>query len=231
MSMSEIMCGKRVEGGSPYAGPVSIADRQLPAFPALSAKPVETQAGASAPAAAASAPSDGAIPCGPCGGWIPAPSATAAGGGAAPAAKDKLPLPGTFPGLISLVRAYLDVIQCDKPTRQMVDLYLSLIEQRANGELMTLASWLRAFVETHPSYKDKRDSNLTADIIYDVTETAAQITAGTVAVPQLLGKLRTEPAWTDSKVQLKGGGDRVFDFNDKNVRTHHHRRGCARGVC
>ncbi len=69
----------------------------------------------------------------------------------------------------------------------MVDRYLSLIEHRANGDLLTLAGWYRKFVAAHPSYK--HDSNLTPDMIYDIVETSAAIAAGTVEVPQLLGNL------------------------------------------
>ncbi len=34
---------------------------------------------------------------------------------------------GEFPGLVSLVRAYLDLIQCDAPTRQVASLTLALL--------------------------------------------------------------------------------------------------------
>ena len=59
-----------------------------------------------------------------------------------------------FPGLIPLVRAYLDHINCDSVTRQRISKYLELIERRATGELVTPATWMRNFVRNHPDYKE-----------------------------------------------------------------------------
>jgi len=58
-----------------------------------------------------------------------------------------------FPGLIPLVNAYLDHIGCDHVTRERLKQYLTLIERRAKGELVTPATWIRDFVRTHPAYK------------------------------------------------------------------------------
>jgi glutamate--cysteine ligase catalytic subunit len=60
---------------------------------------------------------------------------------------------GYFPGLIPLVRAYLDCINCDKVTATRINAYLALIERRATGELVTPATWMRNFVRNHPDYK------------------------------------------------------------------------------
>ena len=43
-------------------------------------------------------------------------------------------------GLIPLVDAYLDYINCDSETYRRVKMYLDFIEKRAKGELMTTAS-------------------------------------------------------------------------------------------
>jgi glutamate--cysteine ligase catalytic subunit len=59
-----------------------------------------------------------------------------------------------FPGLIPLVRAYLDYINCDKVTMKRISSYLDFIERRATGELVTPATWMRNFVRNHPDYKD-----------------------------------------------------------------------------
>ena len=59
-----------------------------------------------------------------------------------------------FPGLIPLVRAYLDHINCDSVTMRRISSYLELIERRATGELVTPATWMRNFVRNHPDYKD-----------------------------------------------------------------------------
>lgn len=58
-----------------------------------------------------------------------------------------------FPGLIPLVLAYLDHINCDSVTFARVTQYLDFIEQRATGELVTPATWMRNFVRSHPAYK------------------------------------------------------------------------------
>ena len=58
-----------------------------------------------------------------------------------------------FPGLIPLVLAYLDHINCDAVTLERVTTYLTFIEQRATGELVTPATWMRNYVRNHPSYK------------------------------------------------------------------------------
>jgi glutamate--cysteine ligase catalytic subunit len=58
-----------------------------------------------------------------------------------------------FPGLIPLILAYLDHINCDSVTRQRLIMYLDFIERRATGELVTPATWMRNFVRNHPAYK------------------------------------------------------------------------------
>ena len=58
-----------------------------------------------------------------------------------------------FPGLIPLVHAYLDHINCDSATLQRLNTYLDFIEKRAIGELITPATWIRNFVRNHPDYK------------------------------------------------------------------------------
>ena len=59
-----------------------------------------------------------------------------------------------FPGLIPLVRAYLDHINCDSVTMARISQYLDFIERRATGELVTPATWMRNFVRNHPDYKE-----------------------------------------------------------------------------
>merc|ERR1712224_966189 len=50
-----------------------------------------------------------------------------------------------FPGLIPLVHAYLDYINCDTITRKRLNTYLDFIEKRANGDLVTPATWIRNY--------------------------------------------------------------------------------------
>ena len=58
-----------------------------------------------------------------------------------------------FPGLIPLVNAYLDYINCDTITRERLNTYLDFIEKRAVGDLVTPATWMRNYVRSHPAYK------------------------------------------------------------------------------
>lgn len=100
-------------------------------------------------------------------------------------------LAGGQPGLINLVRTYLDLIECDALTRRIVDEYLDLISKRASGELMTAATWLRKLVSVHPAYG--RNSLLNDEIVHDIVETAGQIVQGKLQVPQLLGPYSNRP--------------------------------------
>eukprot|EP01083_Nonionella_stella_P067605 178927_1 len=90
------------------------------------------------------------------------------------------------PGLIKIVSSYLDVIECDEETRKVVDSYLDLISQRASGELLTTAQWLRTFVSLHPKYQ--KDSVITHEICKDILDSANQICKGDLMAPQLLGE-------------------------------------------
>jgi len=67
-----------------------------------------------------------------------------------------------FPGLIPLILAYLDHINCDKVTKERLQEYLTFVEQRACGELVTPATWMRNYVRSHPAYKG--DSVVTDEI-------------------------------------------------------------------
>lgn len=96
-----------------------------------------------------------------------------------------------YPGLIPLVRAYLDYIKCDDDTREMVQGYLTLIQKRATGELPTAATWIRRFVTTHPEYK--QDSVVTPVIAFELLEKCDAIGKGLLQCPELLGDIKIEP--------------------------------------
>lgn len=51
-----------------------------------------------------------------------------------------------FPGILPLVHAYLDLIECSGATRDVLNCYLDLVRLRASGELQTAAQWIRSFV-------------------------------------------------------------------------------------
>lgn len=58
----------------------------------------------------------------------------------------------TFPGLVSLVNSYLGSMDVDVNTHCTILQYLQLISKRASGEIMTMASWIRKEVLSHPEY-------------------------------------------------------------------------------
>merc|ERR1719223_1550689 len=81
-----------------------------------------------------------------------------------------------FPGLIPLVYAYLDHIQCDSVTMERMTKYLDFIEKRATGQVMTPATWIRKFVREHEDYKF--DSVVTDSIAYDLLIACKEIGEG-----------------------------------------------------
>lgn len=92
-----------------------------------------------------------------------------------------------FPGLITLIFAYLDIIECDPETRVVVERYLRLIVDRARGHLMTAAQWLRKKFTTHPDYKN--DSVVTDAMAYDVLKECRLVGESKLPAPELLGSL------------------------------------------
>lgn len=59
----------------------------------------------------------------------------------------------SFPGLIPLIDKYMSTMDVDINTYKKMQRYLQLIEQRASGELLTTASWIRQEIVSHPEYK------------------------------------------------------------------------------
>lgn len=95
-----------------------------------------------------------------------------------------------FPGLLPLVYAYLEFINCDSATFNRVSQYLQFIEKRATGELLTPATWMRKFVELHPAYK--HDSVISPEIAHDLMMTCQGIGEGVIPCPEILGDITIE---------------------------------------
>ncbi|ESO07411.1 hypothetical protein HELRODRAFT_76604 [Helobdella robusta] len=92
---------------------------------------------------------------------------------------------GVFPGLMSLIERYLQSVDdCDVDTSCTISQYLDLIKKRASGNLLTLASWTREFVESHPDYQ--HDSIVPDSTAYDLLKTCSDITFGHVTDSRLL---------------------------------------------
>jgi glutamate--cysteine ligase catalytic subunit len=106
-----------------------------------------------------------------------------------------------FPGLIPLVQAYLDHINCDSITRSRINAYLDFIEKKATGELVTTATWMRSYVRNHPAYGG--DSVVSDEIAYDLVKLCADIGLGNVHIPELLGDIKIDPVTTEGAYEIK----------------------------
>lgn len=107
-----------------------------------------------------------------------------------------------FPGLLPLVRGYLDSIKIDESTRARLLTYLDFVSERAAGKLVTTASYLRTFIMRHPSYR--QDSVVSEKICYDLVDHCRRITTGEEAAPELLGRFHYErlPAETETPERM-----------------------------
>ncbi|KAI0066042.1 glutamate-cysteine ligase catalytic subunit [Artomyces pyxidatus] len=91
-----------------------------------------------------------------------------------------------FPGLLGLVKDYLNTLDMKDAESQKIDSYLDLIRCRANGTLKTPATWIRDFVRAHPAYKS--DSVVSEEINYDLMVAVDEIERGVRRAPDLLPK-------------------------------------------
>lgn len=91
-----------------------------------------------------------------------------------------------FPGLVPLIHAYLEHIQCDKVTFKRVDMYLTFITERASGTIQTDADWIRSFVTSHPEYRG--DSVVSPAVAHDLMEACDAVGQGVLQPEELLGK-------------------------------------------
>lgn len=90
-----------------------------------------------------------------------------------------------FPGLIPLMRGYLDALDIDRDTRAHLVNYLDFVSQRASGKLLTNATYIRNFIRTHPKYR--HDSIVNDEICYDLINHLQAITNREINAPELLG--------------------------------------------
>jgi len=106
-----------------------------------------------------------------------------------------------FPGLIPLIQAYLDHINCDSVTRKRLTEYMDFIERRATGELVTPATWMRNYVRNHLAYEG--DSVVTDEIAYDLMCACRDIGEGKLHVPELLGNIIIDPVTPEGAYDTK----------------------------
>jgi hypothetical protein len=127
-----------------------------------------------------------------------------------------------FPGLIPLVMAYLDYIDCDSVTKKRLTSYLDFIEKRATGELVTPATWMRNFVRSHPAYKN--DSVVSDEIAYDLMIACRDIGVGKLRVPELLGSMKIDPITKEGAYGTKLTSNRVQNEHVLNLLQRYTRR-------
>ncbi|KAH8421379.1 hypothetical protein KR009_003667 [Drosophila setifemur] len=94
--------------------------------------------------------------------------------------------PNVFPGLVPLIRSYLQSMEVDTDTHCTIEQYLRFIQKRAAGELITTATWMREQVLSHPDYK--QDSVVSELINYDLLKRIQGIQQGKQVEPALLGQ-------------------------------------------
>ena len=88
-----------------------------------------------------------------------------------------------FPGIIPLIKDYLNNLDVDVVTQCTIKQYLRLIEGRAKGELMTTASYMRKFVREHPKYEF--DSRVSDEVAYDLLNHLNKIANSQVVCKEL----------------------------------------------
>ncbi|KII91484.1 hypothetical protein PLICRDRAFT_509474 [Plicaturopsis crispa FD-325 SS-3] len=92
--------------------------------------------------------------------------------------------PDHFPGLLSLVDAYVEGLDEGHEKKREINRYLDFIKRRVNGSLVTPATWIRNFIRSHPAYKF--DSAVSQEINYDLMVAIEQIERGVRSAPDLL---------------------------------------------
>jgi len=89
-----------------------------------------------------------------------------------------------FPGLLPLVDAYLNTLEIDLDNMKKIQSYLELVRRRSNGTLLTPATWIRNFVQSHPDYQ--KDSVVSQVINYDLLLAVDEIERGVRSAADLL---------------------------------------------
>lgn len=90
-----------------------------------------------------------------------------------------------FPGFIPLISQYLNSMNLEVELRCKLLRYLSFVGSRADGTLVTCATWMRSFLQSHQEYQ--KDSVITEGMNYDLMAAVDEINQGTRQVPELLG--------------------------------------------
>jgi glutamate--cysteine ligase catalytic subunit len=93
-----------------------------------------------------------------------------------------------FKGLIPIVLDYLELMDNLEPlTSCKFKQYLRFIKKRADGSLLTPASYIRKFVANHPAYK--HDSIVNNEVNYDLLWNVHLISNQQIECPELIYKI------------------------------------------
>jgi len=117
-----------------------------------------------------------------------------------------------FPGLISLMRSYIESIDADVDTCCTIQQYLNLISKRASGKCKTTATWMRDFITNHKDYK--QDSLVSESINYDLSVLCDKISRGQANCPELFGTPKTKSV-NISSPKVKEMKEEVERLNEK----------------
>jgi glutamate--cysteine ligase catalytic subunit len=126
-----------------------------------------------------------------------------------------------FPGFIPLIRAYLDFVKCDLFTSERVDQYLTFLEKRASGELMTDAAWIRRFVTNHPAYQ--QDSVVSQEIAYDLILACQEVGLGDREFSEVIGDVVIKPIRVEDAYEKELSGRLGRDERSKLIGKYLHR--------
>jgi glutamate--cysteine ligase catalytic subunit len=86
---------------------------------------------------------------------------------------DALPSLVQFPGFIPLIRRYLAEKNVAAAHFERIMTYVEFVGRRASGECMTVARWIREFIDNHPAYL--HDSIVNDEVTYDLCKAAQDI--------------------------------------------------------
>ena len=94
----------------------------------------------------------------------------------------------SFPGLIPLLNFYLDSMEIDAETRCTLSNYLTMISQRARGEVPTPARLIRDYITNHSDYQN--DSLVNDSICYDLLCRLSELQMDKLSLPELLESIQ-----------------------------------------
>lgn len=117
-----------------------------------------------------------------------------------------------FPGLISMMKSYMESIDMDIDTGCTISQYLTFISKRASGKRKTMSSWMRDYIRNHPDYK--MDSHISERIMYDLSVKCDGISRGEIGCEELFGTPKTKSV-NVTMPKCKIVGDEVARLTEK----------------